>query len=169
MTAATLSYGDWFTDPRLVALLDTAVANNRDLMAATARIEQARAQYRIQDSRRLPTAVASAAASRTRTPLGTLDSEAAGAVTTDRFDVGVGVTSFELDFWGRVANLSDAARAQYLATEANQRAFYLSLIADVASTISNCARPRRRSIWRRRRWTAVAKGSGSHNCGSMRA
>ena len=134
VTAATLSYGDWFTDPRLVALLDTAVANNRDLMAATARIEQARAQYRIQDSRRLPTAVASAAASRTRTPLGTLDSEAAGAVTTDRFDVGVGVTSFELDFWGRVANLSDAARAQYLATEANQRAFYLSLIADVAST-----------------------------------
>ena len=134
VTAATLSYGDWFTDPRLVALLDTAVANNRDLMAATARIEQARAQYRIQDSRRLPTAVASAAASRTRTPLGTLDSEATGAVTTDRFDVGVGVTSFELDFWGRVANLSDAARAQYLATEANQRAFYLSLIADVAST-----------------------------------
>ena len=62
VTAATLSYGDWFTDPRLVALLDTAVANNRDLMAATARIEQARAQYRIQDSRRLPTAVASAAA-----------------------------------------------------------------------------------------------------------
>ena len=127
VTAATLSYGDWFTDPRLVALLDTAVANNRDLMAATARIEQARAQYRIQDSRRLPTAVASAAASRTRTPLSTLDSEATGAVTTDRFDVGVGVTSFELDFWGRVANLSDAARAQYLATEANQRA---SIFAD---------------------------------------
>ena len=37
VTAATLSYGDWFTDPRLVALLDTAIANNRDLMAATAR------------------------------------------------------------------------------------------------------------------------------------
>ena len=134
VTAATLSYGDWFTDPRLVALLDVAVANNRDLMAATARIEQARAQYRIQDSRRLPTAVASAAASRTRTPLGTLDSEAAGAVTTDRFDVGVGVTSFELDFWGRVKNLSEAARSQYLATEAAERAFRLALVRDVAST-----------------------------------
>jgi multidrug efflux system outer membrane protein len=78
--------------------------------------------------------VANASASRTRTPLGTVDPAASGSVTTDRFDVGVGVTSFELDFWGRVANLSDAARAQYLATEANQRAFYLSLIADVAST-----------------------------------
>ena len=134
VVASTLSYRDWFIDPRLVALIDTAVANNRDLIAATARIEQARAQYRIQDSRRLPTAVANASASRTRTPLGTVDPAASGSVTTDRFDVGVGVTSFELDFWGRVANLSDAARAQYLATEANQRAFYLSLIADVAST-----------------------------------
>ncbi|MEH6724001.1 MAG: efflux transporter outer membrane subunit [Qipengyuania sp.] len=134
VVANTLSYRDWFIDPRLVALIDTAVANNRDLIAATARIEQARAQYRIQDSRRLPTAVASASANRTRTPLGTVDPAASGSVTTDRFDVGVGVTSFELDFWGRVANLSDAARAQYLATEANQRAFYLSLIADVAST-----------------------------------
>tara|TARA_R110000751_G_scaffold2018_14_gene9807 strand:- start:25493 stop:26902 length:1410 start_codon:yes stop_codon:yes gene_type:complete len=134
VVASALSYRDWFIDPRLVALIDTAVANNRDLIAATARIEQARAQYRIQDSRRLPTAVANASASRTRTPLGTVDPAASGSVTTDRFDVGVGVTSFELDFWGRVANLSDAARAQYLATEANQRAFYLSLIADVAST-----------------------------------
>ena len=46
----------------------------------------------------------------------------------------MGVTAFELDFWGRVANLSEAARAEYLATVAAQRAFYLSLIADTANT-----------------------------------
>ena len=134
VVASTLSYGEWFDDARLVALIDTAVANNRDLVAATARIEQARAQYRVQDSRRLPAPVASAAAGRSRTPIGAAIAGAAPTVTADRFEVGVGVTSFELDFWGRVANLSEAARARYLATEANQRAFYLSLVADVAST-----------------------------------
>lgn len=134
VVAASLSYREWFSDPRLVALVDTALTQNRDLLAATARIEQARAQYRIQDSRRLPTPVANAAASRSRTPLATIAPGASGSTTADRFEVGVGVSSFELDFWGRIANLSDAARAQYLAAEANQRAFYLSLIADVAST-----------------------------------
>ena len=134
VVASTLSYSEWFTDQRLVALIDAAVANNRDLMAATARIEQARAQYRIEDSRRLPTPVANAAAARSRTPLGSVQPGTSGAVTSDRFEVGVGVSAFELDFWGRVANLSDSARAQYLAVEANQRAFYLSLIADTAST-----------------------------------
>src|SRR3546814_19207267 len=53
---------------------------------------------------------------------------------TNRYSVGVGVTSFELDFWGRVKNLSEAARSQYLATEAAERAFRLALVRDVAST-----------------------------------
>ncbi|KPM25768.1 RND transporter [Citromicrobium sp. RCC1885] len=48
--------------------------------------------------------------------------------------MGVGVSSFELDFWGRVASLSNAARAEYLSSVASQRAFYLSLIADTATT-----------------------------------
>lgn len=134
VVASQLSYREWFVDPRLVALVDTALANNRDLVAATARVEQARARYRIEDSRRLPTPVAQAAASRSRTPLDTVSPGGSGSVTGNRFDVGVGVSAFELDFWGRVANLSDAARARFLATEANQRAFYLSLIADVATT-----------------------------------
>jgi len=134
VVASTLSYAEWFTDPRLVALIDAAVTNNRDLIAATARIEQARAQYRVEDSRRLPAPVASAAASRGRTPLGTVQPGATGAITANRFEVGVGVSSFELDFWGRIANLSEAARAQYLAAEANQRAFFLSLIANTATT-----------------------------------
>ncbi|MWV27140.1 efflux transporter outer membrane subunit [Aurantiacibacter rhizosphaerae] len=134
VVAASLSYREWFVDPRLVALVDSALANNRDLLAATARIEQARAQYRIEDSRKLPTLVASAAAARSRTPLSSVSPGADGSITANRFDVGVGVSAFELDFWGRIANLSDAARAQFLAAQANQRAFYLSLIADVSTT-----------------------------------
>ena len=89
----------------------------------------------------MPSVVASGGATRTRQPLGvnpaldTGDVEGAPAsVTFNRFEVGVGVSSFELDFWGRVASLSQAARAEYLATVAAQRAFYLSLIADTATT-----------------------------------
>ena len=141
VVASQLSYRDWFPDPRLTALTASALENNRDLLAATARIEQARARYRIQDSRELPSVVASGGATRTRQPLGvnpaldTGDVEGAPAsVTFNRFEVGVGVSSFELDFWGRVASLSQAARAEYLATVAAQRAFYLSLIADTATT-----------------------------------
>lgn len=141
VVASQLSYRDWFPDPRLTALIASALENNRDLLAATARIEQARARYRIQDSRELPSVVANGGATRTRQPLGvnpaldTGDVEGAPAsVTFNRFEVGVGVSSFELDFWGRVASLSQAARAEYLATVAAQRAFYLSLIADTATT-----------------------------------
>ncbi len=141
VVASQLSYRDWFTDPRLVGLIGTALENNRDLLAATARIEQARARYRIQDSRRLPSLVGNGSATRTRQPLGVnpaLDSGdvqgAPSSVTFNRFEVGVGVSAFELDFWGRIASLSEQARAQYLSTVAAQRAFYLSLIADTATT-----------------------------------
>jgi multidrug efflux system outer membrane protein len=143
VVASQLSYRDWFADPRLEGLIASALANNRDLLAATARIEQARARYRIQDSRRLPTVVADASGVRTRQSLaanptlgtgGESGADTPSSVTYNRFDVGVGVTAFELDFWGRVANLSEAARAEYLATVAAQRAFYLSLIADTANT-----------------------------------
>ncbi len=134
--AARMSYRDWFTDPQLQQLIATALANNADLMAATARIDQARAQYRIEDSRRLPEVVASGSAIRTRQPVTdtTTTGDGRNSVTANRFDVGVGVASFEIDFWGRIANLSEAARAQYLATVAAQRAFYLSLVADTATT-----------------------------------
>jgi len=146
VVASQLPWRDFFVDPRLEGLIATALLNNRNLLAATARIEQARAQFRIQDAARLPTPGVNGSYTRTRTPLGTIpgfgsttgeDGEVAdtpSSITQDRFDVNVGVTSFELDFWGRVANLSEAARATYLSTEAAQRAFYLSLIGDVADT-----------------------------------
>ncbi len=141
VVASQLSWRDWYRDPRLQALIASALANNRDLMAATARIEQARAQYRIDDSRRLPTLVATASGTRTRQATAGNPAFGAGggadlptSFTFNRYDIGVGVSAFELDFWGRVKNLSEAARANYLASVATQRAFYLSLIADTATT-----------------------------------
>ncbi|RKF23320.1 efflux transporter outer membrane subunit [Altericroceibacterium spongiae] len=145
--ASEIDWSDYFRDDRLKALIKTALVNNRDLMVATAQVEQARAQFRIQDSNRYPNVDASASGTRTRTPLDTINTgqqipgsgdggggDAPNSITYNRYDVGVGITSFELDFWGRLANLSEAARADYLSTVAAQRAFYLSLIGDVAST-----------------------------------
>ena len=138
VVASQLAYDEWFADPRLKRLIASALENNRNLVAATARIEQARARYRIQDSRRLPSLVADASAARSRQPVSVSDGSGNAAetvaVTANRFQVGVGTSAFELDFWGRIANLSEAARASYLATIAAQRAFYLSLVADTANT-----------------------------------
>ncbi|MCA0209152.1 MAG: efflux transporter outer membrane subunit [Proteobacteria bacterium] len=128
--ATEVSWRDFFADPQLEVLIAQAVERNRDLAVAVAQIEEARGLYRIQDADRLPTVGASADATRSRGPSLT----GPGTDTANRYSVGVGVTSFELDFWGRVKNLSEAARSQYLATEQAERAFRLALVRDVASS-----------------------------------
>ena len=118
-------------EPRLQALLALALANNRDLRIASARIAEARAIYGVQRADRLPNVELSAGRAASRLPA---DLSPSGvAVTGQRYDVGLSLLTFELDFWGRVRNLNEAALASYLATEEAQRAFRLSLIADVAN------------------------------------
>jgi multidrug efflux system outer membrane protein len=129
--AIDIGWRDFFRDPRLDALIATALANNRDLRVSVAQIEVARGFYRIQSADRLPTLNANAAA--TRTHAGEAATGVAGGTTLDRLSLGVGVSAFELDFWGRVRSLSEAARSEFLATVQAQRAFRLSLIQDVAS------------------------------------
>lgn len=137
-TQATIfGWRDFFADPRLDALITTALKNNRDLVIAVAQIEEARGQYRIQRSALLPTIAISADG--TRSGVGPNSSVLPGAGTIgtsetfNQYSLGVGIASFELDFWGRVRNLSRAALAEYLATVEAARAFQLSLIRDVAS------------------------------------
>jgi multidrug efflux system outer membrane protein len=141
--AGDLGWRAFFGDPRLQVYIATALEQNRDLAQAVARIAQARAQYRIQDAARLPKLDVQGGASRTRAPLDslglgdTLDEGGASqssSITYDQFDIGVAVPAFEIDFWGRVRNLSAAARARYLATVEAERAFRLSLIGQVAAT-----------------------------------
>ena len=131
--ASEMGWRDFFVDPRLDALIVAALTRNRDLVVSVARIDEARGLYRIQNADRFPTLGISADATRSRiggasgtgVPVGT---------TINRMSIGVGVSSFELDFWGRVRNLSEAARSQFLATVEAQRAFQLSLIRAVAGT-----------------------------------
>ncbi len=128
---ATLSWQQFFADARLRTLVAAALQNNRDLRIAVARVEEARALYGIVRADRLPTINAAATATSVRTPA---DLSATGAqATARRYDVAFAVTSFELDFWGRVKSLDDAALAAYLATDEARESFRLSLISDVAN------------------------------------
>jgi multidrug efflux system outer membrane protein len=141
--ATEIAWRDFFADPRLEALIAQALVNNRDLRTAVLRIEEARAQYRITRADRLPTIDASGGYTRTRigsgvstgapgTGTGTPVVGVGGGTTVENLQVNVGVAAFELDFWGRVRSLSEAARATYLSTVEAQRAFRIGLIADVA-------------------------------------
>ena len=141
--ATEIDWREFLEDPRLELYIETALRRNRDLQIAVARIEEARGQFGVQGAERYPTLAASTDASRGRFPVGSAgaaggaSSRAAGGASsqiTEQFSVGLGISAFELDFWGRVRNLTEAARTQYLSTVEAQRAFRLSLIADVAST-----------------------------------
>jgi len=134
VSAVTLGWRGFFHDARLERLIETALANNRDMRIAVARIEEARGQYRIQRADLLPTIDGTASAVRARTQSPGVAGAAGEARTMTSYQAGLGVTSFELDFWGRVRSLSNAARAGYLATVEAERAFRIGLIADVAST-----------------------------------
>lgn len=145
LTPGDISWVEFFSDPRLRMLIGTALEHNRDMQIAVLRVEEARGQFRIQNAERYPTLGLDGSAVRSRSPgltgaggsVGGAGSQAASGFTggvSERYSLEVGVSAFELDFWGRVRNLSEAARAQYLATVAAQRAFRLSLIGDVAAT-----------------------------------
>lgn len=129
--AAATDWHSFFPDARLQALIAAALVHNRDLAVAVARVEEARALYGVARADRFPTVNAGASRAASRTPA---DLSATGnALNSQRYDAGLSVTAFELDFWGRVKRLDEAALAGYLASEEAQRAFRLALIADVAN------------------------------------
>ena len=117
----------WVQAPALQQVLALALSHNRDLKIAWANIEKARAQYGVQRADQLPTIAASGQASRSRTSTGN------AAITSSQFNAQIGFTSYELDLWGRVRNLSDAALQQFLQTTVNQRSVEITLLADVAN------------------------------------
>lgn len=131
--ATELGWAEFFGDPRLRALIGTALERNRDLAQSLARIDQARARFRIQEAQRLPTIETSASAARSRQPTGLAIPGAPASAEASQFALNVGVSAFELDLWGRVRNLAEAERHRYLATVEGARAFRLSLIAQVAA------------------------------------
>ena len=127
--AVDTGWRDFFPDQRLQALMQTALANNRDLRSAALRIEEARALYNIQSADLLPNLNGAAGGTRGRV----LASGAGGqTIVASNYQVGLSLASFELDFFGRVRSLNDAALAQYLASAEARQSVQISLIASVA-------------------------------------
>jgi len=129
-SAVDIGWREFFPDPRLQSLIAAALENNRDLRTAALRIEEARAQYNVQSADLLPNLNGAASASRSRTPAGI--SATGRPLLTNVYQIGVSVPAFELDFFGRVRSLNEAALAAYLATEEAQRAAQISLVAETA-------------------------------------
>jgi multidrug efflux system outer membrane protein len=123
--AVDIRWQDFVVDTRLRELITLSLANNRDLRVAALNIEQVRAQYDIRRADQWPTL--NLAASGSRQPSAT-------GGTSRSYNVGLATSSWELDFFGRVASLKEAALAQYLASEEARRAAQTSLVAAVAST-----------------------------------
>jgi len=128
--AADLAWREFFLDGKLSKLIALALENNRDLRVAVLNIERFQAQYQIRRSDLFPKVDASADASYQRVPA---DFSGTGrAARVDKYSVGLGVSSYELDLFGRVRSLKDQALEQYLATEQARRSVQISLVSQVA-------------------------------------
>jgi len=128
---AEIGWREFFADPYLQSLIESALANNRDLRVAALNIERARALYQIQSAARLPTINATGDGVRQRTPAAL--STSGQARTSQQVAVGLGFSAFELDFFGRVANLREQALEEFLATEDARRSSQISLVSEVAN------------------------------------
>jgi len=128
--ATALHWRDYFVAPELVALIDTALQNNRDLRLALLRVDEARAIYGIQRAAQFPSLAVAGQGARSRVP-GDLNVSGRSVVASE-YQAYAGVSSWELDLWGRVRSLKEAALQEYLATEEAQRAARITLIAAVA-------------------------------------
>ncbi|MCF9034346.1 AdeC/AdeK/OprM family multidrug efflux complex outer membrane factor [Acinetobacter nectaris] len=125
---AEQGYKDFFSSPQLVQVIDLALKNNRDMRTAILNIQKAEAQYNITENNRLPTLGSSVGFDRARSKSALTGQPVTGNV----YSAGLAVTSYELDFWGRLESLKDAALDNYLSLQSTRDATQISLISQVA-------------------------------------
>jgi len=119
-SAETLPWRQVFLDSRLQAVIDQALANNRDLRVSSLNVERVRALYRVQRASLVPSVDATVSGTQSKN-------------SADSYSASLGV-SWELDLFGRVRSLSQSALNTYFATEENRKAAQVSLIASVATS-----------------------------------
>ncbi|WP_394791721.1 AdeC/AdeK/OprM family multidrug efflux complex outer membrane factor [Rhodoferax sp.] len=129
--AADIDWRDFFADAKLRGLIALALENNRDLRVSVLNIEQARAQYRVQDASSWPTVNATGSGSASRTPASL--SGTGQAVVGHQYSAAIGFSAYELDLFGRVRSLNAQALETFLATAEARRTTQISLVAEVAS------------------------------------
>jgi outer membrane protein, multidrug efflux system len=129
---ARVGWQDFFREPQLRSLIAEALANNRDIRIATARVAEARGAWRIEGSSLYPQLDAVATGTRGRS---IFNLPGLGTQNYDIKQVSAQLSAgWEVDFWGRLRNLREAARARYLATEEARRAVATDLVAQVANS-----------------------------------
>jgi outer membrane protein, multidrug efflux system len=133
--AASLADAPWwevFQDPILKELIQEALRNNYDVQIAAARVQEARANFRVSRSDLYPSLDYGAGVSRANLTAGVSGGPGAQAATTNNFYYGTLTASWELDIWGRIRRSNEAAWATLLATEDARRGVWLTLVSDVA-------------------------------------
>ncbi len=132
--APALSYAQaqaWIQSSQLREVVALALTHNRDLRIAVENIEKARAQYGITRADLLPSITAQGQGTRSRASAD-LNSSGQSSIS-EQFTAQLGFTSYEIDFWGRVRNLSEAGLQAFLQSEENQRNVQIGLVADVSN------------------------------------
>ncbi len=128
-TAADLTWQEFFTDPKLQQIIEMALNNNRDLRLAILNVERARSLYGVQRAELFPSVNAMGAGSKQRN---SADLTYPGEPrTTKQFNVDLGITSWEIDFFGHLRSLEEQALQEYLATEEAQRSTQISLVSEI--------------------------------------
>ncbi|USA47861.1 AdeC/AdeK/OprM family multidrug efflux complex outer membrane factor [Acinetobacter sp. C26M] len=123
---ATQGYKQFFADTRLLQVIEISLNNNRDLRTTTLNIQRAQQQYQISKNDQLPTIGANGSAVRQVNPSANPNNP------YSTFQVGLGMTAYELDFWGRVKSLKDVALNNYFATQSAREATQISLVSQVS-------------------------------------
>ncbi|WP_127025835.1 efflux transporter outer membrane subunit [Rheinheimera mangrovi] len=129
--AAELHWQQFFSNPKLQQLIELSLANNKDLQIAALNVQRVRALYQIEDSALYPSLDLNASGTRQRLPA---DLTGTGnAQINQQYSATVGITSYELDFWGKVRNQSEQALQQLYSTEQAQLSSQISLVAELAN------------------------------------
>jgi multidrug efflux system outer membrane protein len=122
---------EFFSDEKLLRVIEMALQNNRDLRLATLNVQRARALYGIQRAELFPVVNAVASGGKQRVPA---DLSTTGkAAIVEQYGVDLGLSSWEIDFFGRIRSLADQAREEYLATEQARRSAQILLVSEVAN------------------------------------
>ena len=117
---------NFFDDPQVTRLIAEALSNNRDLRMAALKVEEARAQFNVTDADRYPQLNASSGI----TYSGGLKSD---KPTSQAYDAGLEL-SYELDFFGKLRNMSEADRQNFFASEEARRAVHILLVSSVSQS-----------------------------------
>ena len=128
--AADLPWREFIADERLQQVIETALKNNRDMRLAALNVERARSLYRVQRNELLPSVEAIGSGIKERTPA---DISSSGSATTrEQYRVDFGISSWEIDFFGRIRSLGERALEEYMATDQARRSTQILLISEAA-------------------------------------